>query len=170
MLDWRKYLCFAIALGLVPTHATGQQSELTFPLDFEHAYVSVYSQPMPDEYLTGVLRFPDKGKRLSAAKGVIKIPEDAWTGVEIEGGNGCTEFISSMPRAGVNRIELRRAKITTELIASIEKQQSLRELVLNECSFQSLEVTQLNGMSHLQRVSIDGDGADELWQQLKLGS
>ena len=167
MLDWRLCLCLAIALGLMPTHATGQQSELTFPPNFEHAYVSVYSQPMPDEYLTGVIRFPDEGKRLSAAEGVVKIPEDAWTGVEIEGGNGCTEFISLMPRSGVNRLELRQAKITTELIASIEKQQSLRELVLNECIFQSLEVTKLNGMQHLQKVTIEGEGADELWQQLK---
>jgi len=159
-------LFVGIAIALLPTVALSLDRELNFPNNFDHAKVTLFGRPKNDYYMTGIIRFSYRGKLLSDAKGIVRIPAESWVGVEIQAESGYLEFIASLPVSGIDRLELHGATISTALIASLERVQSLRQMVLVGCQFGELDATQLSGSLELQHLSIEGADSAEQWQRL----
>lgn len=159
-----------LILGLVfihcPRMVSAQQRELILPEGFQHGSISLFEQPKNATYMTGIVRFPYKGDFFCSAQGTIRVPEAAWVSIEIEGRSGYESFVDSLPAKGIDRLEFRDATISTSLIASIEKLESLRQLVFAGCRVDDIDASELAGSPTLQSLSIRHPDSEAQWRSL----
>ncbi|HBE67399.1 MAG TPA: hypothetical protein DDW52_04545 [Planctomycetaceae bacterium] len=142
------------------------EHKLKFPEDFRHASISIFEQPKRATYMMGIVRFPYDGDFLCSALGTVQVPAESWVSVEIEGQEGYERFVDALPSTGVNRLELRNATISTSLLVSLEKVESVRQLVLVNCHVIEVDANTLAGLPNLQNLSIRGRNSKEQWYGL----
>ncbi|MEQ1826330.1 MAG: hypothetical protein ABL921_10295 [Pirellula sp.] len=142
--------------------AKGEDRELVFANDFDYATVSLFGPPEPAPDMTGFQYFAINGQAASAAKGIVHVPNDSFVSVGITARDRYLEFIASLPTMGINRLELRGARLSTSLMNLLEKLQSVRQLVLVDCELGELDASRLQGAPQLQEVSVQLQHGREL--------
>lgn len=105
--------------------------------------------------MSGFLNFAYRGRVIALAEGLVKVPADAFVSLEITARDGYLDFLASLPKEGIDRLELRGAKISTSLLQQFERLKSVRQLVLVDCVTDEIDFASLHGAAKLQSVSID---------------
>lgn len=164
----QRFICLFIAVAIANSSvsASAAERELIFPDEFQHGSISLFGQPKTATYMSGIIRFPYAGKFFSAAEGVVRVPASSWVSVEIDGESGYQGFVDSLPRTGIDRLELRGATMSTAVIASIEKLKTLRQVILVDCRVAEIDPSKLAGSPALQEFSIRGTDSEEQWRGL----
>lgn len=153
------------------THCLAQERTLSFPPDQTNGTIWVYGQPTPSGYLPGYTNFSWERRLIGSATGKLRIPDNAFVGLEVSATKGYEEFLARLPEDGIDRLDLNGATISTEMLKHIERVKSLRVLMLRGCRFDTdLEATKLQGMPRLMQLywsprenSTDGHKAIVTW-------
>lgn len=148
-----RVILFVFILFANASHAEGH--EIVFSSSFDHAKISVFSAPAPSPHMSGFLNFAYRGRVIALAKGLVKVPADVFVSVEITAKDGYVDFLASLPENGIDRLELRGAKISTSLLQQFERLKSVRQLVLVDCVMDEIDAASLHGAAKLQSVSIE---------------
>ncbi len=126
--------------------------EIVFPTGWDHAQVSVFESPTESELVPGYMEFAWSGKAVGVAEGKVSVPADAFVGVEINGVDGYEKFLDGLPTDGIQRLELKKIKLTNQTIKQLERVKSLRQLYLTGCSVDAVDVEQIQGLPNLQHL------------------
>ena len=145
-------LLFIIIASACPLKCLCQERTLTFPTGWEHATAKVYDIPKLSDNLTGFFDFDWTGEAISVAAGEVRITDDAYVGIEVNATEGYEEFFAGLPATGIQRIELSNATLSDSLFKSLERIETLRELILIDCRVTNADANLLNGLPQLQRL------------------
>ena len=133
--------------------------EIVFPTGWGHAQVFVFESPSESDLVPGYMDFAWSGKEVGAAEGKASVPVDAFVGVEINGVDGYEKFLDGLPTDGIQRLDLKKIKLTDQTIKQLERITSLRQLHLSDCSVDEVDVEQIQGWPNLQ--SLDSRGSKD---------
>ncbi len=145
-------LLFIIIASAYPLECLCQERTLTFPTGWKHATAKVYDIPKLSDNLTGFFDFDWTGEAISVAAGEVRITDDAYVGIDVNATEGYEEFFAGLPATGIQRIELSNATLSDSLFKSLERIETLRELVLINCQVTNADANLLNGLPQLQRL------------------
>ena len=156
MVPLFKAVIFTLAVACLPLFhlniCMSDEYEIKFPADWEHAQVSVYKSPTLSKLVPESVDFAWSGKAIGSARGIVSVPTDSFVGVEIVGVEGYEDFLAGMPAEGVQRLDLKKLKLTNDTIRQLERITSLRQINLNGCSVDEIDLDQITGLPNLQSL------------------
>ena len=144
-----------------------QEKEIAFPTGWDFARVFVFESPTESDLVPGFMDFAWSGKVVGLAGGKVSVPADAFVGVEIKRVSGYEKFLDGLPTDGIQRLDLKKIKLTNQTIRQLERIKSLRQLNLTGCSVDAVDVEQIQGWPNLQHLqSNDAKESPELHRVL----